>query len=170
MKCSSAVVREGERGKRLIVISCGGRKIWDSEPDHGPCPARDAYIGRFFKVNRRYAERFAPESWAILSSRFGLVRPETPITNYNARFDRPETHPITVEKLRDSVRQFGVGEFQEVEVLAGRAYVEPLRRAIEGIPIKLIAPYAGCRGIGGMMHLATSALEGGAPMDSWGDT
>src|SRR5262249_45553509 len=82
------------RRRRLVVIACGKKKVWDEAPERGPCAAKDAYTGRFFAINRRYAERFGSDGWMILSSRFGFLYPETLITNYNTTFLDPSTGPI----------------------------------------------------------------------------
>lgn len=55
----------------MLVVACGKRKIWDADPSAGPVSAKDAYIGVTFRVNRRYAERFA-DRWVILSANYGF--------------------------------------------------------------------------------------------------
>ena len=52
--------------RTLVIVACGARKIWDDNPNAGPTPAKDAYTGAPFKVNRRYAETFS-DRWVILS-------------------------------------------------------------------------------------------------------
>lgn len=152
------------RAKRLILISCGSQKVWDADPNCGPTPARDAYTGPFFTANRRYAERFAPGDWMVLSSRYGPLKPDTPITNYNARFDVPSTLPIQTDQLRVLCIQGAVTSYEEVEVLAGRSYVNTLSEALRGLPVRLVTPYASCEGNGEMMGLAKRAVETGVPI------
>ncbi len=36
----------------LVIVPCGLSKIWDKNPNAGPMPAKDAYTGSPFKVNR----------------------------------------------------------------------------------------------------------------------
>jgi len=158
--------RRTRRSNRLIVIACGKRKIWDDERGAAECPAKNAYTGPFFKVNRRYAERFAANDWMILSARFGFLRPDTMITNYNATFSGQSADTIGADQLRVSARQAGVTEYNEMEVLGGSEYVERLREALAGYPAKILTPYADCGGIGDMMGKATRAISGGGPMDS----
>lgn len=99
----------------------------------------------------------------ILSSRFGPLRPDTPITNYNTRFGVPSTSPIQADQLRVLCIQTGVTSYEEIEVLAGRAYVDVLQEALRGLPVRLITPYASCEGNGEMMGLAKRAVETGVP-------
>lgn len=47
------------RRQALIIVPCGLAKIWDKSPQAGPVPARLAYTGPPFKVNREYAEHFS---------------------------------------------------------------------------------------------------------------
>ncbi len=44
------------------------RQNLDKNPDIGTSPAKDAYVGSPFKVNRKYAECFGNE-WVILSAK-----------------------------------------------------------------------------------------------------
>jgi hypothetical protein len=55
----------------LVIIPCGQAKLWDDDPQRGPTPARDAYTGAPFKVNRAYAERHG-DRWVILSAKYGF--------------------------------------------------------------------------------------------------
>lgn len=151
--------------RRLIIISCGKGKIWDRQPDHGECPAHDAYVGPFFTVNRRYAEHFAPSDWMILSARFGLLLPDTPIPPYNVSFKEPSPDVIGPDQLRVGAIQLKVPEYDEIEVLAGMEYVERLLVALRGFDVTLILPYASCGGNGEMMGRATAAVAAGLPMD-----
>ena len=60
----------------LVIAPCSQGKVWDKSPDHGPTPARDAYTGSPFKVNRQYAEHFGAE-WIILSAKYGFIGPDS---------------------------------------------------------------------------------------------
>lgn len=152
------------RSKRLIVIACGKRKVWDEDPNHDECSAKDAYRGQFFTVNRKYAERFAPNDWMILSARFGFLHPDTPITDYNATFNEKTDEVISPDQLRVTAIHLGVHEYDKIEVLGGRAYVEQARSSLQGYPVRVLAPYSDCGGIGEMMGKATKAIRAGVPM------
>lgn len=60
-----------------VVIPCGRRK------QSVPAPAADLYVGTAFTHARRAAERDG-RPWLILSSRFGLVTPDTVLPPYEA--------------------------------------------------------------------------------------
>ena len=89
--------------KLLVVIPCGGAKIWKKEPDHGPIKAKFAYTGSPFKVNKKFAEKFA-DKWVILSAKYGFIDPDFVIPeNYNVTFNKPSTNPTKLETLRRQV-------------------------------------------------------------------
>ncbi len=149
----------------LVVVSCGRRKIWDKYPEAGPTPARDAYRGTFFSLNRDYAERFS-DRWAILSAKYGFVDPEFIIqANYNVTFSKPETGPISNDQLGQQVddRRFGV--FPEVVVLGGRDYGERVTHAFEDTSSEVILPFLGLAGIGYMMQAVRQALDRNRPLE-----
>ena len=62
--------------KTLCIASCGKSKIWDKQPQAGPMPARSVYVGPFSGACGRYADKFFPESWCILSAKYGFVLPD----------------------------------------------------------------------------------------------
>ena len=48
-------------GKRLCIVPCGKRKIWDEKPNAGPTPARKTYTGVFARTCIMYAEKFCQD-------------------------------------------------------------------------------------------------------------
>ena len=127
----------------LVVVSCGMRKIWDVNHGAGPTPARNAYVGAPFKVNREYAEKFA-DRWVILSAKYGFIDSDFIIPeNYDVTFKRAETQPISVGDLRRQIVEKGLDRFSKVVVLGGRDYVDVTRRAFEGFKVTVVAPTLG---------------------------
>lgn len=115
----------------LVVVPCGGLKIWRRRPDAGPTPAASAYIGLLFKVNKEFAERFA-DTWVILSAKYGFIEPEFVIPgNYNVTFKRASTGPISTARLREQVKEKGLDRFSRVIALGGKDYVSRVRAAFE---------------------------------------
>ena len=127
----------------LIVIPCGLAKIWDRYPDRGSTPARDAYTGSPFKVNRAYAERFA-DKWVILSAKYGFISPDFLIPEpYNVTFKRTATHPISVDELRKQVRDQGLNELDEFIGLGGKDYRVRIEAAFSPFGVTVCFPFAG---------------------------
>lgn len=129
----------------LIIVPCGKGKIWDKQPGLGPVQAQDAYIGAPFKVNRRYAERFA-NRWVILSAKYGFLDPATEIPGpYNVTFKKKSTLPITVPELQQQVKDQGLYHHARVVGLGGKEYRERTQQAFSLWPVQLEFPFAGPR-------------------------
>ena len=153
-------------GERVLcIISCGGKKIWDGDSgwNAGPTPARNVYTGNFVRLNQKYAERFYPGSWCILSARYGFLMPDDIVPgNYNVRITDPEA--ISSESLREQAQRLGLDRFDRVVVVAGKDYVAAVRWALP--KLRVDAPLAGARGIGDMMKRVRTALDRGEPLDT----
>jgi hypothetical protein len=57
-------------GGTLVVVPCGVSKIWKTERGRGAVPAKDAYVGGLFKLNRQYAEQYG-DACVVLSAKYG---------------------------------------------------------------------------------------------------
>ena len=127
--------------RTLVIVSCGKRKIWDVDPGHGPCQAKDAYVGPLFKWARRYAEKFG-DMWVILSAKYGFITPDFIIPgNYNVTFKDKKTNPISVDELKEQICRMGLGDYDEVVVIGGKEYVEVCKRVFP--PERVRAPFSG---------------------------
>ena len=67
----------------LCIVPCGNRKIWGKYPDKGATKAKDVYIGPFTSKCGKYAMHFYPDSWYILSAKYGFLHPEDIVPNLN---------------------------------------------------------------------------------------
>ena len=81
----------------ICIISCGAKKIWNTNPDAPKTPAKDAYIGPLFKKCKEYADTLYSDSWYILSDKYGLIHPDTLISDYN-------TPPSAIAGNQDFIR------------------------------------------------------------------
>ena len=129
----------------LIVVPCGSAKVWDKHPDAGPTPARDAYVGSPFKVNREYALRFA-NTWVVLSAKYGFLLPDDVVLGpYNVTFKRPSTHPIEVEAMRRQVPARGLDRYDVVVGLGGKTYRSIVEDIFASTGVTLHFPFAGMK-------------------------
>lgn len=144
----------------LVIIPCGKGKIWDTYPTMKQVPAKDAYTGSPFKVNRDYAEKFA-EKWVILSAKYGYISPETFIEDYDITFKDLRTNPISVSHLKQQVQERKLNEFPEIIGLGGIEYRERIRDSFEGTGITIQFPFENSGGIGKMMSMTKSATVSG---------
>jgi hypothetical protein len=147
----------------LCIVPCGKAKIWDKYPDAGPTAARDVYIGGFSTKCRHYAMMFYPDSWCIISARYGFLSPDDVVAGpYDACFYHPATNPVSVDFLRMQAEQRRFNMYEEVIVLGGKHYVKMVKQVFRTTPV--IAPLEGCRGIGYMMNALNRAMQRGIPL------
>jgi hypothetical protein len=148
----------------LIIVPCGKRKIWDKYPDRGPTPARDAYIGSPFAVNRRYAEHFA-KCWLILSAKYGFISPDFVIPGpYNVTFKKRSSNPIDLRELLLQVDRDSLWRFPKVVGLGGADYRSIIEEVFEPWPTELAFPFAGLRQ-GPAMSATNSAISRNIPWE-----
>jgi len=142
---------------RLIIVGCGKKKIWDRYPDAGPTQAKDAYVGPYFGLNRRYAE-YLGYDWLVFSAKYGFVRPDFVIAgNYNVTFKNPATHPISTDELRRQLFQLQLGRYDIVTILGGQDYIGRVEEAFAGMDARFETPFAG-PGIGKQMAMIKAIL------------
>lgn len=145
---------------RLCIVPCGSLKIWDKKPYIGAVKARDVYIGSFTKTCIEYAEKFYPNSYVILSAKYGFLFPEEKIPeNYNVTFNDPKTNPIKVEELKKQAKQKKLTEYEEIVVMAGSKYVDIVRKVFVGK--KIVTPLKGIGGMGPMISAMKRAIMEG---------
>ncbi len=129
----------------LVIIPCGKVKVWDKYPRTGPTPAKNAYMGPPFKVNREFAEACERRGgqWVILSAKYGFITPDTPIEDYDVTFKHKQKNPVSVDVLRTQIPALGLEKHENVIALGGREYLWAAKEAFKGYPCDLRFPAAG---------------------------
>lgn len=140
----------------LVIVPCGRSKIWSKNPHLGPIPARDAYTGAPFKVNREFAEKMS-DRWIILSAKYGFIDPGEPVKQYEVTFKRMSTNPVSVVTLRKQAIDMGIYDFAKVIVLGGTEYRKIVVEAFAGADVELEFPFAGLP-LGKAMQAAKRAI------------
>ena len=147
----------------LCVVTCGKKKIWDREPDAGPTPAEEVYIGPLAVKCKEYARKFHPSSWCILSAKHGFLFPNELVRGpYNASFSDPKTASVGARELSDQAIQKGLSVYDRVVVLGGRNYVRMVEQVFG--TEKVSCPLKGCRGNGEMMGILKRSVLQGTPL------
>jgi len=147
----------------LCIIPCGKRKIWDKNPEAGPTEAKNVYIGPFAVSCRRYAERFYPSAWCIISAKHGFLFPDDIVPGpYEVTFSEPKTNPITVEELKVQVTNKGLGKCQNIIVITGKEYISRVQRVFPGKEIS--TPLVNSSSQGNMMRKLRNARERAEPL------
>ena len=146
----------------LVVVPCGQKKIWDKSPSAGPTEAKNSYLGSPFVVNRSFAEHFG-EAYVILSAKHGFIEPDFKVPGpYNVTFKRKTSGPVSVETLREQVRDHDLDRFEHVIGLGGKEYRAAIEAAFQGTPVNLHFPFSGLP-IGKAMQATKRAMATNQP-------
>ncbi|PEA93907.1 hypothetical protein COJ37_06040 [Bacillus cereus] len=145
--------------KRLCIIPCGKKKIWDKHSDYGPMEAKDVYISPFGKACQAYATMFF-ENWVILSAKHGFLRPsDIVLENYDLAFDSKSDEVINIEELQKQMVDKSLLQFDEIVLLAGKKHKKVVTKLY---PEEMITyPLEGCKGIGYMLQRLKEAVKEG---------
>ncbi|MDR2993290.1 DUF6884 domain-containing protein [Bacillus cereus] len=145
--------------KRLCIIPCGKKKIWDKYSDYGPMEAKDVYISPFGKACQAYATMFF-ENWVILSAKHGFLRPnDIVLENYDLAFDSKSDEVINIEQLQKQMIDKNLLQFDEIVLLAGKKHKKVVTKLY---PEEMITyPLEGCKGIGYMLQRLKEAVKEG---------
>ncbi|AKR09819.1 hypothetical protein ICM_02102 [Bacillus cereus BAG1X2-3] len=143
--------------KRLCIIPCGKKKIWDKYSNYGPMEAKDVYISPFGKACQAYATMFF-ENWVILSAKHGFLRPnDIVLENYDLAFDSKSDEVISIEQLQKQMVDKSLLQFDEIVLLAGKKHKKVVTKLY---PEEMITyPLEGCKGIGYMLQRLKEAVK-----------
>lgn len=123
----------------MLLVACVKEKLGT------PAAARDLYVSPLFKKERAYAEA-SGLPWFILSAEHGLVAPDEWLAPYERYLPgtplsfRQAWGPWVVERLELLA---GSLRGRTVEIHAGAAYVDALRRPLESKGANLFEPLTG---------------------------
>ncbi|WP_336765842.1 DUF6884 domain-containing protein [Bacillus cereus] len=145
--------------KRICIIPCGKKKIWDKHSDYGPMEAKDVYISPFGKACQAYATMFF-ENWVILSAKHGFLRPnDIVLENYDLAFDSKSDGVINIEQLQKQMVDKSLLQFDEIVLVAGKKHKKVVTKLY---PEEMITyPLEGCKGIGYMLQRLKEAVKEG---------
>ena len=142
----------------LCIVPCGNRKIWGKYPDKGATKAKDVYIGPFTSKCGKYAMHFYPDSWYILSAKYGFLHPDDIIPEtYDVTFNDKSTNPITIKELIKQASTKGLNKYNEIVIVAGEDYAKTVRQVFTSKNIR--TPLKGCLGIGYMLQQLNDAIK-----------
>lgn len=139
------------------------KKIWEKVPEAGRTPAQDVYIGPFARKCQEYALKFYPDSYYILSAKYGFLHPNDIVPeNYDVSFNKPKTNPISIQELIEVANKKGILDADCIVIVAGAEYSKKARLVFpQGV---ILEPLKGCKGIGFMMQRINKAISSGIPI------
>jgi hypothetical protein len=120
-----------------IIIPCTQEKIWDDRPDAGPTEAKDAYTKPAFLAWRRYAEA-SGSPWFILSTKYGLIRPNARIEAYNVPVSRAAADQNFLRSLRYQGQELGLDAFDRIVLLDWEKFEPLVRAAVPNAGVKCV--------------------------------
>lgn len=149
--------------KTLCIASCGKSKIWDKRPQVGATPARNVYVGHFSGACGRYADKFYPESWCILSAKYGFVFPDELIPeSYNVSFNDRRSNPISADELYKQAKDKDLLEYDRIVVMGGANYRKMMAVVFKGK--ELVFPLQGMKAMGPMIGRMNQAIRNDEPL------
>lgn len=115
-----------------IIVPCTQEKIWDDarHAGAGAVAAKDAYTKPVFKDWRAYAEE-SGSPWFILSTKYGLIRPDQPIERYNVPISAAVRNAELHQLLARQGRELGLKDAERVILLDWERF-QPLVKAALG--------------------------------------
>lgn len=144
--------------KSLCIVACGKKKIWDKNSEMSPKKANRLYIGSFTQKSMKYAEKFHPGSWCILSAKYGFLFPDEIVQGpYNECFHYKTSNPITLDKLSLQLKSKGLDKYERIIVLGGKYYTTMINELFS--EKEVYNPLNSCKGIGYMMKKLNDLMD-----------
>jgi hypothetical protein len=122
-----------------IIVPCTQEKIWDDtrHARAGAVAAKNAYTKPEFKDWRRYAEE-SGSPWFILSTKYGLIRPDQPIERYNVPISAAVANPELHQMLERQGRELGLSDVDRVVLLDWERFQPLVKAALGGANVPCI--------------------------------
>lgn len=135
-----------QKRKVIVLISCSSKKL------SGRMKAKDLYNSDLFQSSLDYANSIKHDKIYILSAKYHLLDLETEIEPYNVTLSyiSPKDRQPDLIILNNEQKKFWsntvVSQLKRVSdiendffiILAGKEYVEPLKKSIKNLDNKLI--------------------------------
>ena len=114
--------------RKLCVVVCGKKKIWDENSNIGSVKSKDIYTGPFTRKCIEYAEKFYKNSYCILSAKYGFLYPDEIIKGpYNECFHQKKSNPISKNILILQIMSKKLNEFDKIIILGGKYYTNLIK-------------------------------------------
>ena len=122
---------EVKKGRKLLIVSCSADKC----PDPGDMEAFDRYTGDMFKSIKKQGIPEENVDLAIMSAKYGLIRRDTKIPNYNVKMNKEIANnllndPTQVARIKNTIEGY-----DEVVVEGSNLYKGVIKEAAGDIPL-----------------------------------
>ena len=119
--------------KKVVLVTCAAKKR------SGRYPARDLYVGPFYRACMEYAESLKPDIIFILSAKHGLLAPDRTISYYDETLNRMgvKARRDWASRVLGQVREKIGASNVEYTILAGERYWEFLVEELGNVRLPL---------------------------------
>jgi len=123
---------EVKKGRKLLIVSCSADKC----PNPGDMEAFDRYTGDMYKSIKKIGVPEENVDLAIMSAKYGLIRRDTKIPNYNVKMDKEIAgnllnDPTQVARIKNTVEGY-----DEVVVEGSNLYKGVIKEAAGDAPLR----------------------------------
>jgi len=150
----------GKSNKTLVIVPCGKKKIWSKLVHPKKVPAKDAYIGSYFRLCKLYAEKFS-DKWVIFSGKYGIIEPNTPIENYDDKLVYRKMDKGFYYRIKKQLGEL-LTDCDIVISLCGRDYYKVIEEVVGDDGVKVYDPLSGLK-IGMRMKKLKDCIENDYP-------
>ena len=115
------------KSRRLLIISCSAAKRLNPRTY---IPAIERYDGVFFKVLRkalREGRCQPPVEILIISAKYGLIAPHTPIPNYDTKMNTRQSAMLRIPIRKNLQRVINKNKPSRILVNLGKPYADIIR-------------------------------------------
>lgn len=95
----------------------------------------------------------------ILSAKYGFLRPDDKIEDFNVTFKLKKSGPVSYQELRNQVWNKELDKYSTILVLGGKEYLDAAKAAFSGTSCMIQFPFEGLS-IGQRMRAIDHALKG----------
>jgi len=123
---------EVKKGRKLLIVSCSADKC----PDPGDMEAFDRYTGDMYKSIKKVGVPEENVDLAIMSAKYGLIRRDTPIPDYDVKMDKEIAgnllkDPAQVDRIKNTI-----DGYDEVVVEGSNLYKGVIKEAAGDAPLR----------------------------------
>ena len=149
--------------KTLCIITCSKQKIWDKNKNNilekaknkedsansteqkicdddkyrkdisKKAKAKDAYMGKITRLGIKFAEKFFDGNYVIISAKFGFLKPDDEIYNYNLYLGKlnKEDRKKLIDCLKKQIKEKNLDAYDKIIVIAGKDYLEIVKEVFK---------------------------------------
>ncbi len=123
---------EVKKGRKLLIVSCSADKC----PDPGDMEAFDRYTGDMYKTIKKAGVPEENVDLAIMSAKYGLIRRDTKIPNYNVKMNKKIAKNLLNDSDQVNRIKNTIDGYDEVVVEGSNLYKGVIKEAAGDVPLR----------------------------------